>query len=54
MLEVNEAFEKEHRLDPDLEDKLCKLRNIINAFFASVFKNLYNMPMAVRVFCKAI
>lgn len=54
ILEVSDAFEREHRLDADLEDMLCKLRNIVNTFFSSAFKNLYNMPMSIRVLCKAI
>jgi|JI6StandDraft_1071083.scaffolds.fasta_scaffold06097_9 hypothetical protein len=54
MLEVNDSFEKEHRIEPELEDLLCKIRNIINTFFSSAFKNIYNMPMSVRVLCKAI
>lgn len=54
ILEVTETFEKENKLPEELEETLTKIKNIVNTFFASVFKNLYSIPASIRVLCKAI
>lgn len=55
ILDVINTFPiRDSRLTDELEDVICKVRNIVNTFFGSIFKNLYNMPSCMRVLCKAI